>query len=70
MFRRWGAIDLNELARFTGGLQSSPPSGEAFRNCYDEAGLLKSRDFGSLIHAPNHCIETVDSQKFRGFTKQ
>ncbi len=25
--------------------------------------LLKSRDFGSLIHAPNHCFETNDSQK-------
>ncbi len=32
--------------------------------------LLKSRDFGSLIHAPNHCFETNDLQKIRSFTKQ
>ncbi len=25
--------------------------------------LLKSRDFGRLIRAPNHCFETIDSQK-------
>ncbi len=32
--------------------------------------LLKSHDFGSLIRAPNHCFETIDSQKFQSFSKQ
>ncbi len=58
MVRHWGAISTN--------------SHETFRNSYDvmKPCLLKSRDFGSLIRAPNHCFETIDSQKFQSFTKQ
>ncbi len=33
--------------------------------------ILKSRDFGSLIRAPNQCFETTnDSLKFLSFRKQ
>ncbi len=51
--------DLNELAWFM-GLQRSPPNSKPlkFRNSYDvtKHRLLKSRDFGILIHVRNKLI--------------
>lgn len=71
MFRRWEAISMN--SKFTSFTEMENHwNFEIFRHSFDvmKLILLKSCDFGSLIHSAIYCFETNDLQKVWSFTKQ